>query len=204
MRSVTCPCEAVFEADLPEAVDLDDRPRALTDILEGTFLAVKCPECGNLVKPDLPVRVVSGSRSLNLQVVPEVERFAFYRGAVAVPQGAEAVIGYRELVERVKAIQDGVSPRALEVLKYLLLARAQQDAPEAEIIIEYTGREEGSLVFDVWGLKEGEAGIIRVPVGLYEKTLSELGKKTAEEPFSRIFSGTYRSVRALEAEPAED
>lgn len=204
MRSVTCPCEAVFEADLPEAVDLDDRPQALAEILEGTFLAVQCPECGNLVKPDLTVRVVSGSRSLDLQVVPEVERFAFYRGAVAVPRGAEAVIGYRELVERVKAVQDGISPRALEVLKYLLLARAQQDAPEAEIIIEYTGREEGSLVFDVWGLKEGEAGMIRVPVELYEKTLSELGRKTAEEPFSRIFSGTYRSVRALEAEPAED
>ncbi len=204
MRSVTCPCEAVFEADLPQSVDLDDKPQALAEILEGTFLSVKCPECGSLVKPDLAVRVVSGTRSLDLQVVPEVERYAFYRGTVAVPQGAEAVIGYRELVERVKAVRDGVSPRALEVLKYLLLARAQQDAPEAEIIIEYTGREEGSLVFDVWGLKEGEAGVVRVPAGLYEKTLSELGRKTAEEPFSRIFSGTYRSVRALEAEPGED
>ncbi len=204
MRSVTCPCEAVFEADLPESVDLDSRPRALEEILEGTFLSARCPECGTVVKPDLPVRVTSGSRGMDIQVVPEVDRFAFYRGAVPLPSGSEAVIGYRELVERIRAVRAGVSPRALEVLKYMLLARAQQDAPEAEIVIEYAGREADSFVFDVWGLKADEAGVVRIPAAVYEKTLSELARKASEEPFSRIFAGTYRSVRVLEADPDED
>lgn len=204
MRSVTCPCEAVFEADLPESVDLDTRPQTVQEILEGSFLSARCPECGTLVKPDLPVRVTSGSRGMDIQVVPEMERFAFYRGAVPLPSGAEAVIGYRELVERIRAVQDGFSPRALEILKYLLLARAQQDAPDADIVIEYAGRETGSLVFNIWGLKADEAGVIRVPESLYEKALSDLGRKSSEEPFTRIFSGSYRSIRILEADPEEE
>lgn len=203
MRSVTCPCEAVFEADLPESVDLDTRPRAVEEILDGSFLSARCPECGTVVKPDLPVRVTSEARGIDIQVVPEMERYAFYRGAVPLPSGSEAVIGYRELVERIRAVRDGVSPRALEVLKYLLLARAQQDSPEAEIVIEYAGREEDAFVFDVWGMKPDEAGVVRVPGAVYEKTLSELARKSSEEPFSRIFAGTYRSVRVLEADPEE-
>ncbi len=204
MRNVTCPCEAVFEADLPETVDLDARPRTVEEILEGTFLTARCPECGTVVKPDLPVRVFSGSRNLDIQVVPEMERYAFYRGAVPLPSGAEAVIGYRELVERMRAVRDGVSPRALELLKYLLLARAQQDAPDAEIVIEYAGREDGTFLFDVWGLKEDAAGVVKVPASLYDKALEDLSRKSAEDPFSRIFAGTYRSVRVLEADPDED
>ena len=204
MRSVTCPCEAVFEADLPETVDLDARPQALEDILAGSFLSARCPECGTVVKPDLPVRILSGSRGMDIQVVPEMERYSFYRGAVSLPSGAEAVIGYRELVERIRAVQDGVAPRALELIKYLLLARAQQDAPEADIVLEYAGRKEHSLLFNVWGLKADEAGIVQVPETVYEKTLSELVRKSAEEPFSRIFAGSYRSIRVLEADPEED
>lgn len=204
MRSVTCPCEAVFEADLPDSVDLDARPGAFKEILEGSFLSVRCPECGSVVKPDLPVRITSESRGMDIQVVPEMERYAFYRGAVPLPSGSEAVIGYRELVERIRTVKEGVSPGALEVIKYLLLARAQQDAPEADIVIEYVGRQENSFVFDVWGMKPDQAGVIRVPQAVYDKTLSELAKKTSEEPFSRIFAGTYRSVRALEADPEED
>ncbi len=204
MRSVTCPCEAVFEADIPESVDLDTRPGALEEILEGSFLSARCPECGSVVKPDLPVRITSESRGMDIQVVPEMERYAFYRGAVPLPSGSEAVIGYRELVERIRAVKDGASPGALEVLKFLLLARAQQDAPEADIVIEYVGRQENSFVFDVWGMKPDRAGVVRVPQAVYEKTLSELVRKSSEEPFSRIFAGNYRSIRALEADPEVD
>ena len=201
MRSLTCPCETVFDADLPDFVDLDASPDTVTEILNGTFLSARCPNCGNLVKPDVSVRITSASRSLDLQVVPELDRWSFYRGAVSVPKGTEVVIGYRELAERIRESQDGLSHAAMEIIKYFLLARAEQDSPEADIVIEYAGREDDRLEFDIWGLKEGEAGLIRVPDALYQKTLSELPHKSAEEPFSRIFSGTYRSIRILEADP---
>jgi len=201
MRSLTCPCEAVFEADLPESIDLDAAPNIISDILDGTFLSARCPNCGNLVKPDISVRVQSFSRNIDIQVVPELDRWAFYRGAITLPKGAEAVIGYRELVERIRSNRDGFSSQALEVIKYLLMARAEQDNPEADIVIEYAGRDGDRLEFDIWGLKEGEAGVIRVPESLYQKTLSELPSKAMQDPFSRIFSGVYRSIRILEADP---
>jgi hypothetical protein len=204
MRSLTCPCEAVFDADIPESVDLDVSPSSLTEIMNGTFLSAKCPECGTLVKPDLSVHVTSTSRKLDIQVVPELDRLAFYRGAVTAPKGAEVVIGYRELVERMRACEDGFSPQALEIIKYFLLARAEQENPEAEIVIEYAGHEADKLVFDIWGLKEGEAGILHIPQAMYQKTLDDLPREESKEPFSRIFSGVYRSIRILEADPEEE
>lgn len=204
MKSLTCPCETVFEADIPDTVDLDEKPEALADILNGTFLSASCPNCGNLVKPDLAVRVLSPGRGLDVQVIPELDRWAFYRGAIELPKGAEAVIGYRELAERVRALRDGLSPQALEMIKYLLLARAEQDNPEAQIVIEYAGRGDSGLEFDVWGLKEGQAGVLRIPEELYRKMLSELPDKAAEDPFARIFAGSYRSIRVLEADSEEE
>ncbi|MCK7470821.1 MAG: M50 family metallopeptidase [Desulfomicrobium escambiense] len=110
LRSVTCPCEAVFEADLPR-VRGPGRPsrQALAEILEGTFLSsVNCPECGT------PRKAGSGGPRGIRYPEPRPDRSSrrwsgtpFYRGTVAVPQGAEAVIGYRELVERVQAVRDG-------------------------------------------------------------------------------------------------
>ncbi|HSV56125.1 MAG TPA: CpXC domain-containing protein [Magnetospirillaceae bacterium] len=204
MRSVACPCEAQFETEFPETVDLDSRDGAETEILSGDFLTARCPRCGNVVKPDLAVRVISSSRKLDVQVIPEMERLAFHRGAVKIPAGSEAVIGYRELAERIRAVRDGRSPGALEIIKYLLMSRAQQDAPEADIIIEYAGRDQGALKFAIWGVREGEAGFVRVPDTVYEKTLAELPQKISQEPFSRIFAGPYRSIRALVAELDEE
>ena len=53
MRKVTCMCEASFEADLPETVDLDEKGEALAEILSGDFFALTCPNCGNRLKPEL-------------------------------------------------------------------------------------------------------------------------------------------------------
>lgn len=204
MRSITCPCEAVFDVDLPESVDLDAAPETLTHIMDGTFLSARCPQCGNLVKPDWAVRVISASRGLDIQVVPELDRLAFYRGAVPTPKGAEAVIGYRELVERIRTNEDGLDPKAVEVIKYFLLARAEQENPEADMVIEYAGLQADQLIFKVWGLKEGEAGVLHVPEAMYKKTLEELPRRKAEEPFSRMFAGAYKSLRILEADPEEE
>jgi hypothetical protein len=200
MRKVTCMCETIFDADLPEEVDLDSSAETLDEILRGDFLAVTCPVCGVRLKPELRVRLVSKRSGLDLVALPELERVSLYRGAVELPKGAEAVVGYPELFERARILVDCLDPEAVEIIKYWLLQKAAEQAPDAEISVAYAGKKDEKLAFHLVGLKEGQVAVVPVEPGTYAKTLSEKARSIREAPFDRIFKGPYRSTRSLEAD----
>jgi hypothetical protein len=200
MRQVTCKCETAFEADLPEEVDLDAQPGALDDILKGEFLTARCPNCGALLKPELRVRLQSRKRGLDLVVLTELERTSLYLGKAGLPEGAEAVVGYSELFERARMLADGLDPGAVEILKYLLLQKAEEQAPEAELSVAYAGKKDGKLAFHLAGLKEGQVAVLPIDPSTYQKTLADKPRSLREAPFDRILKGPYRSIRVLEAD----
>ncbi len=201
MRNVTCRCEKSFDAELPDEIDLDADEGTIDRILSGDFFAVSCPECGARLKPELRVRLISRKLSIDLTVLPELERISFYRGAVELPKGGQVLVGYDELYERARIIRDGLDAEAVEILKYYLAAKAVEQAPEAEIAVSYAGKREGKLSFHVSGLREGQIAVLPVDEATYKKTLSEKARSIRSDPFDRIFAGAYRSIRALEAEP---
>lgn len=201
MRNVTCRCEKSFDADLPDEIDLDADAATIDHILSGDFLAVTCPECGSRLKPELRIRLVSRTRSLDITVLPELERLSFYRGAVELPKGGQVLVGYPELFERALIIRDGLDAEAIEIVKYYLAAKAVEQAPEADIVVSYAGKKEGKLTFHIAGLRESEIAVLHVEEAIYKKTLSDKARSVRSEPFDRIFSGPYKSIRALEAEP---
>jgi len=203
MRNVTCRCEKSFDVDLPDEVDLDAEPGRIDQILAGDFFAVTCPDCGARLKPELRVRVLSRKRSLDLTVLPELERVAVYRGAADVPKGSQVLVGYDELYERARIIRDGLDADAIEIMKYWLAAKAVEQVPDADIVVSYAGVKDGKLTFHVSGLREEEIAVLPVDRSTYDKTLSDKGRTMRSEPFDRIFAGPYRSIRALEAEPEE-
>jgi hypothetical protein len=203
MRKVTCMCETTFDADLPEEIDLDARAGVLGEILQGEFLAVACPSCGARLKPELRVRLVSRKRGLDLVALPELERMSVYRGAAELPKGAQAVIGYPELFERARVLEDGLDPDAVEIIKYWLVQKAEEQSPEAEIAVAYAGKKGGKLAFHLSGLKEGQVAILPVDPETYAKTLADKARSVREPPFDRIFKGPYRSIRMLEAEAGD-
>ncbi|MDP3178740.1 MAG: CpXC domain-containing protein, partial [Spirochaetaceae bacterium] len=164
------------------------------------FMTVICPACGTKLKPDLRVRLQSTSRSLDLLLLPELERLSFYRGAIPVPKGCQILIGFPELYERARIIADGLDPETLEIMKYYIGTKAEEESPEAEIAIAYSGRESAKLTFKVGGLKQGEIALLHVGEATYERTLAEKARTARSNPFERIFKGSYRSIRALEAE----
>lgn len=200
MKQLTCMCETVFDADLPEEIDLDATPGVMDSILKGDFLSVRCPSCGTLLKPDLRVRLSSAKAKLDIVVLPELERMALYIGKAGIPEGAEALVGFAELFERARILADGLDPEAIEILKYLLLQKAEEQAPEAVILATYAGKKDGKLAFHITGLKEGEVAVLPVDPSTYEKTLADKKKSLTEAPFNQIFAGPYRSVRILESE----
>lgn len=202
MRKVTCMCETSFEADLPEEIDLDAEPGRIDEILSGTFFQVSCPNCGTTLKPELSVRLLSRKRGMDLQVLPELERLSFHLGEVAVPKGTELLIGYAELFERARMLADGLDPTVLEVIKYYLLLKAEEGAPEsAELSVAYAGPQEGTgkLLFHIAGMKEGEIAVLPIGRDYYDRIRKDLPSTLRQEPFDALFKGPYRSIKALEA-----
>lgn len=202
MRKVTCMCETSFEADLPEEIDLDAEPGRIDEILSGTFFQVSCPNCGTVLKPELPVRLLSRKRGMDIQVLPELERLSFHLGEVRVPKGAELLIGYAELYERARMVTDGLEPAAIEIIKYYLLLKAEEGAPEsAELSVAYAGLQEGTgkLLFHIGGMKEGEIAVLPIGRDYYERILKEASSTMKKEPFDAMFAGPYRSLKVLEA-----
>ena len=200
MRKVTCMCETTFDADLPEEVDLDTNPKVLDEILKGEFLTVCCPSCGTRLKPELRVRLFSKEKGMDVVALPELERMSLYRGAIELPKGAQAVVGYSELFERARILVDRLDPEAVEIIKYWLIQKAAEQAPDAEISVMYAGTKNEKLTFHLTGLKEDQVAVVPVDSGTYSKTLAEKPRSVREAPLDRIFRGPYRSVRMLEAD----
>ena len=202
MRKITCRCETTFDADLPEEVDLETNPNALNEILGGDFLAITCPNCGARLKPEIRVRLFSKKSGVDIVALPELERMSLYRGAVELPKNAQAIVGYPELFEWARILVDGIDPDVVEIIKYWLLQKAMEQAPEAEISVAYAGKNDDKLLFHLEGLKEDQVAILPVEQGTYIKALSEKMRSVREAPIDRIFKGPYRSIRILETESA--
>ncbi|HOX17846.1 MAG TPA: CpXC domain-containing protein [Spirochaetales bacterium] len=204
MRSITCLCDKSFDAEVPESVDLDADPGLLVRLGEGEFMAFTCPHCGAKLKPEFAVRVKGMALSRELWVLPELERLEFYSGKADLPAACEVLVGYPELFERARLVRDGVDPEAAEILKFYLLGRAGEENPEAELAVFYMGKEPGRLVFHLYGAREGETGVLRIPEETFREIAAGKKRKMGEDTFREIFKGPYRSVRSLEALAEEE
>lgn len=195
MITVTCHCTASVDLDIPELVDIDADTHIFKELQEGSFLTSICPQCGTTLRPELRIRVRSVSKGLDAIVVPELDRIAVYRGKAEVPRGVEILIGYAELFERARILRDGLEPRTVEIIKYYLTGKAEEQEPEADILVSYHGLAEGKLEFHILGMKSGETGIIRLPHERVDKAAKDIAKQDAR--FAALFSGQYRSIRKL-------
>ncbi len=194
MKQIPCMCETVVEAEFPEEYDMGNDPSVEPSIFEGTFMSVKCPDCGKILKPEFPVRIFDKSRGIDLFMVPELERTAYLRNKITYPQANRVVIGYPELVEKLLLYKEQLDDRIVESIKYLLLTKAES---EEDILIYFHARENADLIFHIHGLKADEVGVSKIPHSLYEKVLKEMDSKKNEYPFNKIITPPYVSVNKL-------
>ena len=197
MTTITCVCEESFEADVPESVELAGRSQAYERIFDGTFMTFACPHCGHRVRPDVPLKVTDLSKSIEVFVVPERDRNRYLLGLTNYDCQGRIVIGYAELVEKLKVYVENLDDNAVELIKYYLLVRAGAGADPQ---IYFRGIEDGSLVFDIMGLRDDEVGRIRIGYDVYEKAVAELAEKRQEEPYSTILQPPYVSICKVEIE----
>ena len=193
MREITCYCGTKFEADIPDRVDLDLAPETANRILEGKFLSVSCPFCGKELKPEFPVTIVFHDGVETLSFLPELSRNHFLSGRE--PSSAtEVVIGYPELAEWVRIREAGLSREVVEILKYHYLRRA--DHP-GNLSMYFSGKEQEKLGFHIHGLKEGEIGVSRIPMSVYETVAADIQRLREEEPLRGFLAKPYVSVNNI-------
>ncbi|MDR3145492.1 MAG: CpXC domain-containing protein [Treponema sp.] len=199
-RKIPCPCDNTFTVEVPESIDLDAQPEYLDEILRGSFMRFICSGCGKNHKPEFPITLHWPSRGYAFEVLPEGERFSFYRRKKEKQAAAmETIIGYPELADRLAVIRDGLLPIVVEALKYYILLRAEEAGKEGEISAWYQNRGPDCLEFHIHGLREGEVAVIRVPMTVYEKTAADFRTHPKGELFSSLRSGTYTSVQNMMA-----
>lgn len=202
-RKIPCLCESTFTVEVPEKIDLDERPQYLDEIINGTFMNFTCLSCGKKHKPEFPVTVHWPSRDLVLEVLPEESRFSFYREKKEKKKGdkIETVISYPELSDRIAALRDGLEPMAVEALKYYLHLKAEETNPDKEIGVWYqrkTGEDgQTALEFHVHGLQQDSVAVTKVPLPVYEKTLADYKRHPRGELFTSLRFRSYVSIRNM-------
>lgn len=197
MKTIVCKCEASNELDMDEVINLDEDSQSLEAMQDGTFLKIECKNCGTVLRPEFDLHLKMPSRKLDVFLVPEMERISVIRGKKDVPKGSEILIGLPELFERIRIVLDGLNPEAVEIVKYYLQGKAEEAVPEGEPLVRYYGLDGERLSFRLYGLREGETGVLPVPRSSYEKTLSELAESRKRPPFNQVFKGSYRSIQKL-------
>lgn len=195
-RNIACPCGRVFSVQVEDSIDLDRNGEYTGQISSGSFMRFICPGCGKKHKPEFPLTLVWPSKGLRLEVLPELDRGAFYRRKKAPPE-TETVIGYAELADRIEVICDGLEPAVVETLKYYLLLKAEESYPDREISIWYQGKGPQCIEFHLHGIKAGEVAVVRTPLDLYEETLSDYKKHPKSGVFTRLRIRSYLSVQNM-------
>ena len=203
-RELVCMCEARFECEFPDEVDLQSYEiececNATEKIRSGEFLNAICPRCGIVLKPEFPVHIVDLRRSIDIFFIPELHRNGYFRNVLEYSIGTpnRVVIGYEELVEKLTLLEGKLDDQVIEIIKYYLLSKALDDCGERSVFCTFKEQREESLIFHLQGLKDGEVGVSRIPLSTYEHVLHDLNSVVKQEPFAEILTSPYVSVNKI-------
>lgn len=198
MRKLTCPCEQVFNIDLPEVVNLDLTPEIIENIKNGSFLACVCPSCNSILHTELKTRLEWPSKKINLLLLPEIERYNFLSGNIKSDSDVQVVIGFAELADRIEVISAGLDPLVIESLKYHLIMKAQETSTNAKVIVLFEKQNENNdLEFHIHGLKPDEVAISVIPFRIYNSIQKEINENIEKTPYKFLTQGTYISVQNM-------
>jgi hypothetical protein len=201
MKTITCYCEETFDADIPEEINLDENPGVLSDIIQGNFMRFTCPQCGKVLKPEYPFKIVSSSQKINLFFIPELDRSAYLMEKLEYDTGKpdRVVIGYRELVEKMSMYKEKLDDRIIEIIKYYLMKKAVETSnnPETEIDVYFIEKKPGVYIFHIEGLKKDEIAVTEVKQDMYDKIAKDLKQKIQTDPFKSFVTPPYISIKRI-------
>ncbi len=208
-RSIACFCENVFEAEMPDAVDVSAEPGVVEAVFRGEFMSVSCPLCGKRLSPEYPCLFSGVAGDREIFFVPEADRVSFLLGRLPYDIGKpwRVAVGFAELAEKLRVVAQRLDDRVIEIMKYYLITRppsatatpegASLDAEEKDVSVVFGGEEGGKLLFNMTGLKEGEVGVARLGKDIYAKIQSDVESRVKTDPFKDFCMPPHVSVRRV-------
>lgn len=196
-KNISCPCGRNFPVEVEEEIDLDTREKVLESIFNGTFMSYDCPSCMKIHKPEFRIILFWKSKNFKLEVIPELDRGAFYLNKKEKQPPYETVIGFPEMADRLAVVKADLEPTAVEALKSYLLAKAEENYPGKDIFIWYHCKTDDSIEFHIQGIKPGEVAVTRIPRNLYDRTLEDFKKHPKKNLFASLRVRSYMSVQNL-------
>lgn len=197
-KLVPCSCFAPVPFEYDEEIDLKKTPEVANRIFEGTFMSVKCPKCGKELHPEFNFTIKHEDKKIDILFVPERERDDYLRGKsrYQFKKVSRIVIGFPELQEKLKIVNEGLDDLVVETVKYYMLSKIEADnKPENEVRCYFDHLDEKSnLVFQIHGLKQDEVGFLAIPKSFYDVARVKMLAYKRMEPFSLFLTPPYVSV----------
>lgn len=197
-RIIECSCENEIKTNFPEIYNLDEHPEVEKDILDGSFLSVKCDDCKRVLKLEVPVRIMGGAHELDIYLAEEKYRNTYLLGKYEIPDCKRVVFGYQELYEKILLSKNNLDDGIVEIMKFRLLEKQGEDS---SIDIVFHALDDGAVIFHVYGLREDEVGVVKVPFNVYEKMLNQ--KDEFAEDFDILLTPPYVSAKKIQSEEGE-
>ena len=195
---IHCYCDNIVELDTKDTYLLDDN--TMQKIVDGEFMSVTCDKCNKVIKPEVKL-VFASSDGGQYIFVPDNERYSYFSMEDTSVISGQIIIGYQELIELVEILKNGFDQRVIEIIKLHMIQKV--DDPSNAVIIFHKTSDD-SLIFHVYGLKENEIGVVRIPMSLYSKIQNDLPALILKDPYKAIVEGPYISLRKhIESEAEE-
>ncbi len=194
MTKIDCYCGTSFEVDIKTEINLLENPEIEVQILNNNFMEFKCPGCDKILKPEYKTRFYSDD--MDILMIPEIDRDSLLAGKIKI-ESKQIVVGFQELREKLYIKKHHYDDRIIELIKLFLLEKTNT---KLDIKIIFTKKEKDDLVFHIYGLKEGETGISKIPESIYNSIGSNLVERMKDPGIMELLSLPYRSVNTISTE----
>ena len=194
MKYIDCYCGTSFEVDIKDEINLSENPEIIDQILNNNFMEFMCPACDKVLKPEYRIRFYNDN--IDLMMIPEIERDRLLAGNIEI-QSKQVVVGFQELREKFILLKYEYDDKIIELIKLYLLEKTDT---KLDIKIIFTKKEKEVLIFNIYGLREGETGVSKIPESIYNSICNNLDERLKEPGIEELLSLPYRSVNTISTE----
>lgn len=217
---IHCPeCQADFEADLYESLNLADAPELKEELIQNRINQVSCPQCNVEFRIDKRLLYHDPGQRLMIYLFPgEVEEADQVEDEFLTlvtdlnrslppdvgPPQVHLVLSRVELVERIFMAENGLEPRVVEYAKHMVYTKNLEKMPFRThvMLLNAQDSDEENLNFVVLESGTGKViGITQFPRKAYQSLMEMFEEDDRMGDLLELFPGPYFSARrALLAE----
>ena len=191
MEKLNCYCGKSFEIEINKTIELDKDSIITDQILNNKFMEYHCPSCNKILRPEFRINFIGNG--IDLTMIPEIERDSYLAGTNK-QKAKQIVIGFQELREKIIIHNLNFNERTIELIKLYLLKKTNSK-PDIKIFFENLKND--YLIFYIYGLKENETGISKLPKHIYTTIDENLEERLKDREIKELLDLPYISINKI-------